>query len=101
MPLADVAARAPTQRLLQVAAGDTSQSGTVGTSLLAWWNAKSCCGFDLTDLWTVDNAISKQMLATAAFISTHWEYPAAYGVGPQFEQLVALRRPALAGTGDV
>ncbi len=101
MPLVDVATRAPIQRLVQVAAGNTSQSGTVGASLLAWWNAKSCRGFDLTDLWTVDNAIAREMLATAAFIATHREYPAAYGLGHQFEQLVARWRPALAGTGDV
>jgi len=67
----------PSQRLLQVAA-----------SLLAWWNAKSCRGFDLTDLSPV-GAIARDMLATAAFIATHRDYPAAYGLGPQFEQLVA------------
>ena len=88
MPLVDVATLAPTQRLLQVAA-----------SLLAWWNAKSCRGFNLTDLWTV-GAIARDMLATAAFIATLREYPAGYGLGPQFEQLVNLWRPALAGTGD-
>ncbi len=99
MPLVDVATLAPTQRLLQVAAGETGQAGTVAASLLAWWNAKSCRGFNLTDLWTV-GAIARDMLATAAFIATLREYPAGYGLGPQFEQLVNLWRPALAGTGD-
>ncbi len=56
--------------------------------------------FDLTDLWTV-GAIARDMLATAAFIATLREYRAAYGLRPQFEQLVTLWRPALAGTGDV
>lgn len=87
--MADVATRAPIQRLLQVAA-----------SLLAWWNAKSCQGFDLTDAWTI-GAVVRDRLATAAFIATIRDWPAAYGLGPPFEQLVTLWRPALAGASDV
>jgi len=100
-PLPQVHAAAPIQRLVQVAAGETGQAGTVAVSLLAWWNAKSCRGFDLTDLWTIDDAIARDRLVTAAFIAKHWEYSAAYGLGPQFEQLVARWRPALARTRDV
>jgi len=100
MPLVHVATRARIHGLLEVAAGETGQAGTVAVSLLAWWNAKSCGGFDLTGLWAVGDAIARDRLATAAFIAKHWEYPAAYGLGPQFEQLVARWRPTLAGTGD-
>jgi len=39
MPLVHVVTHA--QRLLQVAAGETGQSGTVAAVLLAWWNAKA------------------------------------------------------------
>lgn len=42
-PLPQIHAAAPalTQRLVQVAAGETGQAGTVAVSLLAWWNVKS------------------------------------------------------------
>ena len=96
MPLIDVAALAPVQRLLTIAQGDTGQSRTVASFLLAWWNAQACGGFDLADLWTVDEAITRDMVATAAFIASHREYPTAYGLGPQFEALVLQWRPALA-----
>ena len=95
MPLTDVAELGPVQRLLTVADGDTGQSRTVAGFLLAWWNAESCGGFDLTDLWAVDEAIARDMLATITFIATHREYPTAYGLGPQFVQLVTRWRPAL------
>ncbi len=58
-------------------------------------------GFDLTGLWAVGDAIARDRLVTAAFNAKHWEYSAAYGLGPQFEQLVALWQPALVGMGDV
>ncbi len=51
MPLPDVAELAPIQRLLAVAPGAIGQSRTVAGSLLAWWNATRCGGFDLADLW--------------------------------------------------
>ncbi len=101
MPLIHVAARARIHGLLEVAAGETGQAGTVAVSLLAWWSTKSCRSFDLTGLWAVGDAIARDRLVTAAFIATLREYPAAYGLGPQFEQLVARWRPALAGTGNV
>jgi len=69
LPLVDIAALARIHGLLEVAA-----------FLLAWWNAKSCRGFDLTDLWKV-GATARDRLATVAFIATHPEYPAAYGLG--------------------
>lgn len=43
---------------------------------------------------------SRGMVATAAFVAVHREYPTAYGLGPQFEQLVARWRPTLAEPGD-
>ena len=63
--------------------------------LLAWWNAGSCGGFDLTDLWMVDRKIADDMLATAAFVATHHEYPNSYGLRADFETLIALWRPQL------
>jgi len=55
---------------------------------------------DPTDRWTV-GTITRDTLATVALIVTHRQYPAADGLGPQFEQLATRWKPALAGTGDV
>ena len=72
MALLDVAELAPIQRLLAVAA----------------------------DLWAVDEAIAGDMVATVAFVAAHREYPTAYGLGPQFEELVARWRPDLVQGDD-
>ena len=95
MPVTDVEALAPIRRLLAIARADTGQCRRVAGFLLAWWNAAECGGFDLTDLWAVDTAIAEDMLAAAAFIAAHREYPTAYGLGPEFEELVGLWRPQL------
>lgn len=44
-------------RLLAIAASDTGQSRRVADFLLAWWNSRSCGGFDITTAWGVDSAI--------------------------------------------
>jgi len=68
--------------------------------LLAGRNTRNRGGLDPTDRWTV-GAITRDTLATVALIVTHGQYPAADGLGPQFEPLATRGRPALAGTGDV
>ncbi len=100
MALIDVTELAPVQRLLAVAQSDTGQSRTVAGFLLAWWNAPSCGGFDLADLWSVDEAIVRDMVATVAFVAAHRKYPTAFGLAPQFEALVTRWRPALAQGDD-
>ncbi len=82
-------------RLVAIAQSDTGQSRRVANFLLAWWNVGDCGGFDLTDLWMVDRAIADDILTVARLISLRHEYPIAYGLGPQFEQLVADWRPQL------
>jgi len=48
----------------------------------------------------VDDAAARGRGAIAAFGAVPREYPTASGLGPQFEQLVAAWRPAMAETGD-
>lgn len=91
----DVTAAAALRRLLDLARGDTGQCGKVANFLLAWWNARNCGGWDLTDLWAVDDAIAGDMLSVAAFIAANPEYPTSYGLGAEFEALVARWRPHL------
>ena len=95
MPVIGSAELAPIRRLIEIAGSDTGQSRRVANFLLAWWNAGDCGGFDLTDLWMVNKKIADDMLATAAFVATHREYPNSYGLKGNFETLVALWRPQL------
>jgi hypothetical protein len=95
MPVTDTTALDPIYRLLDLAQSDTGQARRAANFLLSWWNAQNRGGFDLTDLWAVDKKVADDMLAAATFIAQHNEYPTAYGLGPQFEQLVADWRPHL------
>ena len=98
--LPDVTAIAALRRLLDIARDDTGQCRRVANFLLAWWNADSCGGWDLTELWAVDRAIADDMLAVAAFISRNHEYPSSYGLRAEFEGLVAQWRPHLVTQPD-
>jgi hypothetical protein len=82
-------------RLVAIAQSDTGQSRRGANFLLEWWNAADCGSFDFTDLWMVDRAIADDILTVARLISLRHEYPTAYGLGPQFEQLVTDWRPQL------
>jgi hypothetical protein len=82
-------------RLVRIAEGNTGQSRRVANFLLAWWNAGNCGGFDLTDLWMVDQAIADDMIAVFKLVS-HWRnYPDTAGLGARFEKLVGQWRPHL------
>ncbi|MCP2518438.1 hypothetical protein M5J07_26155 [Achromobacter mucicolens] len=84
-------------RLITIAKRDTGQSKRVADFLLSWWNATSCGGFDLTDLWSVDAEIADDMLVVIGLIRETRAYPDTLGteVHAQFKALVALWRPAL------
>ena len=84
------------RRLLDIARHDTGQSRRVASFLLAWWNAQSCGGFDLTDLWAVDEAIAKDMLIVLGLIARVHEYPPALGFESEFKQILRAWRPQLA-----
>jgi hypothetical protein len=79
-------------RLLKIASGDTGQSGRAANFLLAWWNASRDGGFDLTDLWNVDQAIADDMVTVFNFVANFRVSPDSLGLGPEFEQLVTLWR---------
>ena len=87
--------RAPLERLIQIAQGDTGQSRIVANFLLAWWNAGECGGFDLTQVWGVDTSIAVDMLRVFALMAERRQYPDNMGYGRQFEAIVRVWRPAL------
>ena len=84
-------------RLVAIAKNDTGQSRRVADFLLAWWNARTCGGFDLTDLWAVDKAIAHDMQTVIGLIARANEYPPHYdpALDAEFRALVRMWRPNL------
>jgi hypothetical protein len=82
-------------RLIAIAKTDSGQARKVAAFLLAWWNAETCGGFDLTDLWSVDTAIAVDMWRVFGLIVRQRDYPDALGYSEDFRQIIAQWRPAL------
>ena len=82
------------RRLLAIAQSDTGQARRCANFLLAWWNAGSCGGFDLTDLWSVDAAIAGDMLAVFGLVTRVQMYPASLDptLDAPFRALVRAQR---------
>jgi hypothetical protein len=80
--------RAPLERLIHIAQGDSGQCRVVADFLLAWWNAPEYGGFDLTDVWAVDAAIAQDMLAVFSQIVHSRSYPDSLGYEKQFDSIV-------------
>lgn len=83
------------ERLIDIAKRDTGQSRYVADFLLAWWNAGTCGGFDLTNLWAVDTAISDDMATVFAMIAKTSKYPDSLGYETDFRAIVRAWRPEL------
>jgi hypothetical protein len=83
------------ERLIAIAQGNTGQSRRVADFLLAWWNAGSCGGFDLTTLWGMDDAIAEDMGSVFGYIAQVKNYPDTLGYKEQFELIVRGWRPDL------
>jgi hypothetical protein len=89
------AERAALERLLQHAQRDTGQSRRVADFLLAWWNAGSCGGFDITTSWECDSEIVDDIVTVFGFAARHSIYPDRLGYEKQFEAVVEAWRPEL------
>ena len=83
------------RRLIEIAKRDTGQSRRVAEFLLAWWNAAQCGGFDLTNLFSVDDSIAADMVTVVALIARLSRYPDTLGFGKEFEGIVREWRPEL------
>src|SRR5580698_379801 len=89
-------------RLIEIAQKDTGQSRRVADFLLAWHNAAENGGWDVTDLWNVDQSIADDMftvlhLSRAEQRYTDDEYKRFFGQPPMRD--VKVRR--LAGSAMV
>ncbi|WP_439126316.1 MAG: hypothetical protein ACNJA3_28520 (plasmid) [Pseudomonas rhizophila] len=67
-------------KLLIVAATDTGQARTVANFLLAWHNAAENGGFDLTELWGLDESLVKACTVVFLWVATHRAYPDDLGL---------------------
>lgn len=86
--------QAALERLLKVANSNTGQSRRAANFLLAWWNATDNGGFDLTDLWNVDEQIAEDMVTLFALNARARCYADHYGYGADMVALVEQwRRP--------
>ena len=80
------------ERLIAVAKRDTGQSREVASLLLAWYNAATYGGFDLTDLWGVDDDIALDMTNVIEYVARSRHYPDALGFDEDFQQSARLWR---------
>lgn len=87
--------RAAFERLLKIARSDTGQSRRVAAFILAWWNADSLGGFDLTDLFSVDHAIAADMGTMFICLGRQSQafYPEEYQT--EIEALIQAWRPEI------
>jgi hypothetical protein len=86
------------ERLLRIAQSDTGQSRLVADFLLAWWNAGTCGGFDITATWGLDGAVVEDLLKILRLAARSNSYPDAFGYRDQFEASVRSWRPQLVET---
>ena len=75
-----------------IAKRDTGQSRRVANSLLAWHNAEENGGWDPTDLWNVDTAITEDMLAVLKLANDRCRYPGDLGFEPEIKAIWHLWR---------
>lgn len=84
------------ERLLTVAKSDTGQAGRIANFLLAWWNAEELGGFDFTNLWNVDEEISKDILTVIGLIARNQKYPDSLGYSQDFKEIIQIWRKEFA-----
>jgi hypothetical protein len=87
-----IAEKEALERLIDIAQRDSGQSRRVADFLLAWWNAGTCGGFDLTNLWAVDASIAEDMATVFRLISRVSKYPDTLGYDAEFKALVRAWR---------
>lgn len=86
------------RRLLRIGRNDTHQSRHVADFLLAWWNAASCGGFDLTGLWAVDAPVANDMQTVFGLVTCVRAHPPTLdpALGADCRAMLRFSRPELA-----
>ncbi|WP_246722412.1 hypothetical protein [Methylosinus sp. H3A] len=59
----------------------------------AWWNADSCGGFDIVDVFNVDESIAADMATVFSYVASRpiTEYPEEYRA--EIEEIIRRWRP--------
>jgi hypothetical protein len=73
--------------LLSLAERDTGQSRKAANFLLAWWNAVENGGFDLTDLYGLNQESASACAVLFGWLAKHDDTPKKLGYGTRFEAL--------------
>jgi hypothetical protein len=93
MPVFDVEEHLALNRLIEVAKRDTGQARRVANLLLAWFNAETYGGFDLTDLWSIDEEVVADIVLVLQLISKNpMRYPDVFDRSEDIQQIIALHR---------
>ncbi|ODT21674.1 MAG: hypothetical protein ABS35_16620 [Kaistia sp. SCN 65-12] len=89
----DDTTRAAFERLLDLARSNTGQARRAANFILAWWNADSLGGFDITELFGQDAAIAGDMATVFGWIAhrSNAVYPEEYRA--EIEGLIEAWRP--------
>ncbi len=82
-------------RLVALAMDDTGASKAAANFLLAWWNAADLGGFDLTQLWLLDDRTATDMIQVFAFVARNNLYPDVVMDRAEIQALVRRWRPDL------
>ncbi len=82
-------------RLVALAMDDTGASKAAANFLLAWWNAADLGGFDLTQLWLLDDRAATDMIQVFAFVARNNLYPDVVMDRAEIQALVRGWRPDL------
>lgn len=81
------------ETLIDIAKGNSDQSEIAADFLLAWWNADSCGGFDLTELWRVDSTLHIEFTYVFTYLLQNYRYPDELGYRTDFMEILKRRRP--------
>jgi hypothetical protein len=80
--------KAALERLIAVAHGHTGQSRSVANFLLAWWDASTFGGFDITDAWACDDGIVADIISVFRIAALCNRYPDSLGYESEFQRIV-------------
>ena len=88
----DIAVLEAVERLMDLAVFHTVQARRVAAFLLAWQDADVNGGWNPTDLWQVDEAVSRDMLLVLSLLRHERKYPDDFGFAQEMQAVRRSRR---------
>ena len=99
-PIMDTETKVALTRLFDLAESDTGGGRVAANFLLAWWNAAELGGFDLTEIWLLDDLASRDVRLVLAFLAENNVYPDAFVGRDRVAALIGRWRPSAATVED-